>query len=187
MDVNRDWISEIADGSVTRMATSRLKSMLSVVSARLPTTAWVPSIAFQRADDQGLLLHDMTDLQQTLIACAEQASELATTYGNISKASVGTIQRQLLAFESQGADRFFGEPAFEINDLIRCDENGKGIINVLAADKLMQSPKLYATFLLWLLAELFEALPEVGDPEKPKLVFFFDEAQIGRASCRERV
>jgi DNA helicase HerA-like ATPase len=142
------------------------------------TQEGVLNIAFRYADDQGLLLIDLPDLQSVLIACAEQASELATTYGNISKASVGTIQRQLLAFESQGADRFFGEPAFEINDFIRCDENGKGIINVLAADKLMQSPKLYATFLLWLLAELFEALPEVGDPEKPKLVFFFDEAHL---------
>ena len=113
-----------------------------------------------------------------LIETAENASELATKYGNVSQASVGTIQRQLLAFDSQGAAKFFGEPAFEINDFLRCDENGKGIINVLAADKLMQSPKLYATFLLWLLAELFEALPEVGDPEKPKLVFFFDEAHL---------
>ncbi len=103
---------------------------------------------------------------------------MATTYGNISKASVGTIQRQLLAFESQGAAKFFGEPAFEINDFIRVDENGKGVINILAADKLMQSPKLYATFLLYLLSELFEALPEVGDPEKPTLVFFFDEAHL---------
>ena len=142
------------------------------------TQEGVLSIAFKWADDNGLLLLDMDDLQQTLIACAENASELATSYGNISKASVGTIQRQLLAFESQGADRFFGEPAFEINDFIRCDENGKGVVNVLAADKLMQSPKLYATFLLWLLAELFEALPEVGDPEKPVLVFFFDEAHL---------
>jgi DNA helicase HerA-like ATPase len=112
------------------------------------------------------------------MACAEQASELATKYGNVSKASVGTIQRQLLAFESQGADRFFGEPAFEINDFIKCDEQGRGTVNVLAADKLMQSPKLYATFLLWLLSELFEALPEIGDPEKPVLVFFFDEAHL---------
>jgi uncharacterized protein len=142
------------------------------------TQEGVLNIAFKWADDQGLLLLDLADLQQTLIACAENASELATTYGNISRASVGTIQRQLLAFESQGADRFFGEPAFEINDFIRCDENGKGIVNVLAADKLMQSPKLYATFLLWLLAELFEALPELGDPEKPVLVFFFDEAHL---------
>jgi DNA helicase HerA-like ATPase len=138
----------------------------------------VLNIAFKWADDNGLLLLDMDDLQQVLIACAAQAGDLATTYGNISKASVGTIQRQLLAFESQGADRFFGEPAFEINDFIRTDENGKGVINVLAAEKLMQSPKLYATFLLWLLSELFEALPEVGDPEKPTLVFFFDEAHL---------
>lgn len=142
------------------------------------TQEGVLNIAFRWADDNGLLLLDFDDLQQVLIACAEQASELATKYGNISKASVGTIQRQLLSFASQGADRFFGEPAFEINDFIRTDENGKGIINVLAADKLMQSPKLYATFLLWLLSELFEALPEVGDPEKPGLVFFFDEAHL---------
>ncbi len=142
------------------------------------TQEGVLQIAFKWADDNGLLLLDIGDLQQVLIACAENASELATTYGNISKASVGTIQRQLLAFESQGADRFFGEPAFEINDFIRTDESGKGIVNVLAADRLMQSPKLYATFLLWLLSELFEALPEVGDPDQPKLVFFFDEAHL---------
>ena len=142
------------------------------------TQEGVLTIAFKWADDNGLLLLDLEDLQQVLIACAERASDLATQYGNISKASVGTIQRQLLAFESQGAANFFGEPAFEINDFIRCDETGKGVINVLAADTLMQSPKLYATFLLWLLAELFEVLPEVGDPEKPKLVFFFDEAHL---------
>ncbi|MCK9541205.1 MAG: DUF853 domain-containing protein [Novosphingobium sp.] len=142
------------------------------------TQEGVLTIAFRYADDNGLLLLDMDDLQQVLIACAAQAGELATTYGNISKASVGTIQRQLLAFETQGADRFFGEPAFEIDDFIQCDEQGRGVINVLAAEKLMQSPKLYATFLLWLLSELFEALPEVGDPEKPKLVFFFDEAHL---------
>ena len=142
------------------------------------TQEGVLTVAFKWADDNGLLLLDMDDLQQTLMACAENASQLATTYGNISKASVGTIQRQLLSFESQGADRFFGEPAFEINDFIRVDENGKGVINVLAADKLMQNPKLYATFLLYLLSELFEALPEVGDPEKPTLVFFFDEAHL---------
>jgi DNA helicase HerA-like ATPase len=142
------------------------------------TQEGVLNIAFRYADDNGLLLIDFEDLQSTLIACAAQASELATKYGNISKASVGTIQRQLLAFQSQGADRFFGEPAFEINDFLRCDDEGRGIINVLAAEKLMQSPKLYATFLLWLLSELFEALPEVGDPEKPGLVFFFDEAHL---------
>jgi len=128
--------------------------------------------------NNGLLLLDLPDLQSTLMACAENASQLAGKYGNISKASVGTIQRQLLAFESQGADKFFGEPAFEINDFIKIDDQGRGMVNVLSAEKLMQSPKLYATFLLWLLSELFEALPEVGDAEKPKLVFFFDEAHL---------
>lgn len=142
------------------------------------TQEGVLAIAFKWADDNGLLLLDMDDLQKVLIACAQNAADLVMTYGNISRASVGTIQRQLLAFESQGADRFFGEPAFEVHDFLRSDENGKGMINVLAADRLMQSPKLYATFLLWLLSELFEALPEVGDPEKPQLVFFFDEAHL---------
>ena len=142
------------------------------------TQEGVLNIAFRFADDQGLLLLDLEDLQSVLAHTAENASALAGKYGNVSKASVGTIQRQLLAFESQGAAKFFGEPAFEIADFIRCDEQGRGMINVLAADKLMQSPKLYATFLLWLLSELFEALPEVGDPEKPKLVFFFDEAHL---------
>ena len=142
------------------------------------TQEGVLNIAFRYADDNGLLLIDLEDLQAVLTATAQNASELGIRYGNISRASVGTIQRQLLAFESQGADRFFGEPAFEIADFIRTDESGKGIVNVLAAEKLMQSPKLYATFLLWLLSELFEALPEVGDPEKPVLVFFFDEAHL---------
>ena len=142
------------------------------------TQEGVLNVAFRYADDNGLLLIDMDDLQSVLVACAENASELATKYGNVSKASVGTIQRQLLAFESQGADRFFGEPAFEINDFIKTDDQGRGMVNILAAEKLMQSPKLYATFLLWLLSELFEALPEVGDPEKPCLVFFFDEAHL---------
>ena len=142
------------------------------------TQEGVLNIAFRYADDNGLLLLDLPDLQSTLMACAENASELAGKYGNVSKASVGTIQRQLLAFESQGADKFFGEPAFEINDFIKTDDQGRGVVNVLSAEKLMQSPKLYATFLLWLLSELFEALPEVGDPEKPKLVFFFDEAHL---------
>ena len=142
------------------------------------TQEGVLSIVFKWADDNQLLLLDFDDLQQALIACAAKASELTTTYGNISRASVGTIQRQLLAFEGQGADKFFGEPAFEIADFLRCDETGKGIINILVADQLMRSPKLYATFLLWLLSDLFEALPEVGDLEKPKLVFFFDEAHL---------
>ncbi len=142
------------------------------------TQEGVLNVAFRYADDQGLLLLNLPDLQAVLQWAGENAADLATKYGNISKASVGTIQRQLLAFESQGAGEFFGEPAFEITDLIRCDDAGKGYINILAADKLMQSPKLYATFLLWMLSELFEALPEVGDPDKPKLVFFFDEAHL---------
>ena len=142
------------------------------------TQEGVLQIAFRYADDNALLLIDLEDLQSVLMACAEQAGALSGKYGNVSKASVGTIQRQLLAFEAQGADKFFGEPAFEINDFIKADEQGRGTINILAADKLMQSPKLYATFLLWLLSELFEALPEVGDVEKPTLVFFFDEAHL---------
>ncbi len=142
------------------------------------TQEGVLNVAFRYADDNGWLLIDLEDLQSVLSATAENASELATKYGNVTRASVGTIQRQLLAFESQGAGKFFGEPAFEIGDFIKCDENAKGYISVLAAERLMQSPKLYATFLLWLLSELFEALPEVGDPEKPVLVFFFDEAHL---------
>lgn len=142
------------------------------------TQEGVLNVAFRVADDQGLLLLDLADLQAVLAHCAENAKDLGAKYGNVTRASVGTIQRQLLSFESQGADKFFGEPAFEIADFIRTDENGKGYVNILAAEKLMQSPKLYATFLLWLLSELFEALPELGDPDKPKLVFFFDEAHL---------
>ena len=142
------------------------------------TQEGVLNIAFRYADDNGWLLIELEDLQAVLAATAENAGELATKYGNVTRASVGAIQRQLLSFESQGAAAFFGEPAFEIADFIRTDENGRGYVNVLAADKLMQSPKLYATFLLWLLSELFEALPEAGDPEKPRLVFFFDEAHL---------
>ena len=142
------------------------------------TQEGVLSIAFRLADEQGLLLLDLGDLQAMLAWCAENAADLATRYGNVSKASVGAIQRQLLTLEDQGGDKFFGEPALDILDMIQCDDSGRGVINILAADKLMQSPKLYATFLLWLLSELFETLPEVGDPDKPKLVFFFDEAHL---------
>ncbi|MDG2001887.1 MAG: DUF853 family protein [Novosphingobium sp.] len=142
------------------------------------TQEGVLDIVFRFADEQGMLLLELEDLQAMLAHTAAHAKELSAKYGNVSKRSVGAIQRQLLSFESQGAGNFFGEPALEIDDFIQCDENGLGIINVLAADKLMRSPKLYATFLLWLLAELFESLPEVGDPEKPRLVFFFDEAHL---------
>jgi DNA helicase HerA-like ATPase len=138
----------------------------------------VLNIVFRYADEQGLLLLDLEDIQAMLAYAAEHADELSAKYGNVTKASVGTIQRQLLALDSQGAAQFYGEPALEITDFLACDEQGRGYINVLAADRLMRSPKLYATFLLWLLAELFEVLPEVGDPEKPKLVFFFDEAHL---------
>ena len=142
------------------------------------TQEGVLNIVFRFADEQGLLLLDLEDLQSMLAYAAENASDLSARYGNITKASVGTIQRQLLSLDSQGAAQFFGEPALEIEDFIKCDDEGRGYINVLAADKLMRSPKLYATFLLWLLSELFECLPEVGDPEKPRLVFFFDEAHL---------
>ena len=142
------------------------------------TQEGVLNIAFKLADEQGLLLLDLGDLQAMLAHLAENAKELSARYGNITRPSVGTIQRQLLSFESQGADRFFGEPALEIDDFLSVDEQGRGVVNILVADTLMRSPKLYATFLLWLLAELFESLPEVGDPAKPKLVFFFDEAHL---------
>ncbi len=142
------------------------------------TQEGVLQIVFRYADDNGLLLLDLGDLQAILAYAADHASEFSGTYGNVTRPSVGAIQRQLLSFESQGANRFFGEPALEIDDFLRVDERGRGIVNVLAADRLMRSPKLYATFLLWLLAELFETLPEVGDPEKPGLVFFFDEAHL---------
>ncbi|MDZ7588827.1 MAG: helicase HerA-like domain-containing protein [Parasphingorhabdus sp.] len=142
------------------------------------TQEGVLNIVFRYADEQGLLLLNLDDLQSMLAFTAENAAELSAKYGNVTKASVGTIQRQLLQLDSQGAGQFFGEPALEIADFMRCDDQGRGYINILAADQLMQSPKLYATFLLWLMAEIFEVLPEVGDPEKPKLVFFFDEAHL---------
>jgi uncharacterized protein len=138
----------------------------------------VLTIAFHVADQDGLLLYDLDDLQAMLSHCAERAEELTTSFGNVSKQSVGAIQRSLLQLRSQGGEHFFGEPALEIADLIATDDQGRGVVNILAADKLMASPKLYATFLLWLLSELFEQLPEVGDPDKPKLVFFFDEAHL---------
>jgi len=138
----------------------------------------VLTLIFKVADDNGLLLLDFKDLQSMVRYVGDNAAEFQTAYGNISAASIGAIQRNLLALAEQGAERFFGEPALNLQDLIQTDSDGRGVINILAADKLMQSPKLYATFLLWMLSELFEQLPEVGDPEKPKLVFFFDEAHL---------
>ncbi|MGH8502824.1 MAG: helicase HerA-like domain-containing protein [Gammaproteobacteria bacterium] len=138
----------------------------------------VMNVVFRAADDQGLLLLDLKDLRAMLAFVAEHASELNNTYGAVSSSSVGAIQRRLLVIEQQGAANLFGEPALALADLMRTARDGSGYVNVLAADKLMQSPRLYATFLLWLLAELFEQLPEVGDPDRPRLVFFFDEAHL---------
>jgi uncharacterized protein len=142
------------------------------------TQEGVLNIAFRVADDQGLLLLDLKDLRAVLGLVGESAAKIKTQYGNVSTASIGAIQRQLLVLENQQAAKFFGEPALSIKDFMRVDRDGRGIINVLAADKLMENPRLYATFLLWLLSELFEEMPEVGDPDRPKLVFFFDEAHL---------
>ena len=142
------------------------------------TQEGVLSAVFRIADDQGLLLIDFKDLKAILSYVSENAAALKTEYGNLSPASLGAIQRNLLALGDQGGDRFFGEPSLDIMDFIQTDSNGQGYINLLAADKLINTPKLYATFLLWMLSELFEKLPEVGDMDKPKLVFFFDEAHL---------
>jgi hypothetical protein len=142
------------------------------------TQEGVLTIAFRVADDRGLLLLDLKDLRALLNFAGEHAKEISLEYGRVSGASIGAIQRRLLTLEQQGGQLFFGEPALAIADLMRTDREGRGIVSVLAADRLMQTPKLYATFLLWLLSELFEELPEVGDPERPKLVFFFDEAHL---------
>jgi uncharacterized protein len=139
------------------------------------------NIVFKYADDNGMALLDLKDLRALIAEIAQDnalQSQLMATYGNISDQTIGAIQRQLLVLENQGAANFFAEPALDIMDFMRTDRDGRGVINILAADKLMKSPKLYATFLLWMLSELFENLPEVGDPEKPKLVFFFDEAHL---------
>src|SRR5215467_8654970 len=153
-----------------------------VLMARLlqlnDTQEGVLNIVFKVADEQGLLLLDFKDLQSVLQWTAENAGTLTTKYGNVSKQSIGTIQRGLLTLQGQGGERFFGEPALDLKDMIGRDASGAGYINVLAADKLMQSPRLYGTFLLWLLSELFQVMPEVGDPDKPKFVFFFDEAHL---------
>ena len=138
----------------------------------------VLNIAFRVADEGGLPLLDLKDMQAILNHVAENADQLTTKYGNVTKQSVGTIQRQLLVLENQGGKKFFGEPALDLKDFMKTDRDGRGIVNMLAADKLMENPRLYSTFLLWLLSELFEELPEVGDPPKPKLVFFFDEAHL---------
>ena len=159
--------------TISRMGPQLLARLLELNE----TQTGILNIVFKIADDQGLLLVDLKDLRAMLDFVARNASDFTTTYGNISAASVGAIQRSLLVLESQGGDKFFGEPDFDIYDLLQC-EGGKGIMNVLAADKLMLNPKLYSTFLLWLLSELYSTLPEVGDLDYPKLVFFFDEAHM---------
>ena len=142
------------------------------------TQSSVLSLVFKIADDNGYLLLDLKDLQAMLQYVGDNTSQFQTSYGNISSATIGTVQRSVIALEQQGGDKFFGEPALNLEDMIRNDSKGRGMVNVLAADKLMLTPKTYATFLLWLLTELFERLPEVGDLEQPKLVFFFDEAHL---------
>ena len=142
------------------------------------TQSGVLSLAFKIADDNGMLLLDLKDLRAMIQFVGDNAKEFQTQYGNISSASIGAIQRNLLTLGEQGAESFFGEPALDLMDLIQTDGQGRGMINILAADQLILSPRVYATFLLWLLAELFEQLPEIGDPDKPRLVFFFDEAHL---------
>lgn len=142
------------------------------------TQEGVLNIAFRLADEDGMLLLDLKDLRALFISMAERSSEISAEYGNVSKQSIGAIQRSLLRLEDQGGDKFFGEPALDLSDLMRTDTDGKGYVNILAADQLMNSPRLYATFLLWILSELFEELPEAGDAQKPKFVFFFDEAHL---------
>lgn len=155
------------------------------------TQEGILNIAFKVADDQGLLLIDIKDLRAMLNYVGAHAGELRNLYGNIAQQSIGSILRSLLVLEQQGGDKFFGEPAFEINDLFKVDPRGRGVINILASEKLFQTPKLYATFLLWFLSELYENLPEVGDLDKPKLVFFFDEAHVlfsqSNAAVQEKI
>lgn len=142
------------------------------------TQSGVLSIVFKIADDTGLLLLDLKDLQAMLQYVGNNAQQFQTQYGNITGATIGAIQRSLLTLQEQGGEKFFGEPVLNLEDMMRTDSNGRGVVNILASDKLMMQPKTYTAFLLWLLSELFERLPEVGDPEKPKLAFFFDEAHL---------
>jgi uncharacterized protein len=168
-----------AQGHPVRATVSEMGPLLLARLLNLnDTQESVLSLVFKIADDDALLLLDMKDLQAILQYVGENARQFQTQYGNISAASIGAIQRGLLALQQQGGDKFFGEPALNLDDLMQTDSAGRGVINILAADKLYQSPKVYATFLLWLLTALFEKLPEVGDPEKPRLVFFFDEAHL---------
>ena len=173
------WDAYGAQGHPVRTTVSELGPLLLARLLNLnDTQQGVLTLVFKIADDNGLLLLDLKDLRAMLQFVGDNAKQFTTQYGNISAASIGAIQRGLLEIEQQGGDRFFAEPALNIQDLMQTDGKGRGIINILAADRLMNSPKLYATLLLWMLSELFEQLPEVGDPDKPKLVFFFDEAHL---------
>jgi DNA helicase HerA-like ATPase len=165
-------------GSPVRGTVSELGPLLlSRILDLNDTQEGVLTLVFKVCDDNGLLLLDLKDLRAALQFIGENAKQLTTQYGNVSAASIGAIQRGLLTLEQQGGDKFFGEPALNVADLMQTDK-GRGVINILAADKLMQQPRIYATFLLWMLSELYQSLPEVGDPDKPKLVFFFDEAHL---------
>ncbi|WP_425082779.1 helicase HerA-like domain-containing protein [Ruegeria profundi] len=160
--------------TVTEMGPLLLSRLMELSEAQ----EGILNIAFRVADEEGMPLLDLKDLQALLVWIGENRAKLSLRYGNVSTASIGAIQRRLLVLENQGGTKLFGEPALDLADLMRVDGNGQGMVNILASDKLMGAPRLYATFLLWLLSELFEELPEVGDPEKPKLVFFFDEAHL---------
>lgn len=160
--------------TVAEMGPLLLSSLMGLTEAQ----EGVLNVAFRVADEQGLPLLDLEDLQALLVWVGQNAKDLSLRYGNVATSSVGAIQRQLLVLENQGGAGIFGEPALELADMMRKDEQGRGRVNILASDKLMETPQLYATFLLWLLSELFEELPEVGNPDKPKLVFFFDEAHL---------
>ncbi len=160
--------------TVTEMGPLLLSRLMDLSEAQ----EGILNIAFRVADEEGMPLLDLKDLQSLLVWIGENRAQLSLRFGNVSTASIGAIQRRLLVLENQGGTNLFGEPALELADLMRVDENGQGVVNILASDKLMGAPRLYATFLLWLLSELFEELPEVGDPDKPKLVFFFDEAHL---------
>ncbi len=160
--------------TVSEMGPLLLSRLLELTEAQ----EGILNIAFRLSDEEGMPLLDLKDLQSLLVWIGENSKDLSLRYGNVSTQSIGAIQRRLLVLENQGGTQLFGEPALELADLMRTDAEGKGAVNILASDKLMASPGLYATFLLWLLSELFEELPEVGDPDKPKLVFFFDEAHL---------
>src|SRR5690606_32378483 len=167
------------DGHPVRTTVSEMGPLLLARILDLNATQeGVLNIAFKFADDNGLLLLDLKDLRALLVEIERNASQISATYGNVATATIGAVQRALLVLEQQGGENFFGEQALKISDFMRTSNDGRGMISILAADQLMQSPRLYATFLLWMLSELFEELPEVGDPEKPRLVFFFDEAHL---------